>query len=45
MINESALKASLRASVTSRETFSRLSPEIARIYGAHCSIAAAGEIR
>lgn len=32
MINEPALEASLRASVTSRETLSRLSPEIARIY-------------
>jgi hypothetical protein len=31
-INELALEASLRASVTSRETLSRLSPEIARIY-------------
>ena len=31
-INELGLEASLRASVTSRETLSRLSPEIARIY-------------
>ncbi len=32
IINEPALEASLRASVTSRETMSRLSLEIARIY-------------
>jgi hypothetical protein len=32
MINELTLEAALRASVTSRETLSRLSPEITRIY-------------
>jgi hypothetical protein len=32
MINELALEAALRASVTSRKRMSRLSPEIARIY-------------
>jgi hypothetical protein len=32
IVNKPALKISLRASVTSRETMSRLSPEIARIH-------------